>query len=268
MKYALLISVFICSVFTAIGQKRKIVYGNNRSAGHYFKSRGIKIYYETYGKGRPLLLLHGNGGSMAAFKHQIPYFARHYHVIAVDSRAQGKSADPQDSLSYDMMADDFDALLDHLHVKSCDVIGWSDGGIDGLLLAIRHPDKVKALAVTGANLAPDSSAFGSKDYNDMLVEDARLKKLAVNPKGKHDYKLLHLMVVEPHLKPEDLKQIHCPTLVIGGDHDLIPTHHTMLIAESIPGAYLWILPDSGHDTLIKYKNDFNHRVDRFFREGK
>src|SRR6185312_4753100 len=120
-----------------------VKYGNNAKAGKYLNTRGIKLYYETYGKGQPLLLIHGNGGSLKNFKYQIPYFEKYYRVIAVDSRAQGKSIDFSDSLSYEMMADDFNALLDSLHIDAAYVIGWSDGGINGLLLAIRHPEKVK-----------------------------------------------------------------------------------------------------------------------------
>lgn len=120
-------------------------------------TRGIKLYYEIYGQGKPLLMIHGNGGSLANFKYQIPYFAKHYKVIAVDSRAQGKSVDSSSTLNYEMMADDMMALLDAMHIDSAYVIGWSDGGINGLLLAIRHPEKVKKLAITGANLRPDLS---------------------------------------------------------------------------------------------------------------
>ena len=81
-----------------------------------------------------------------------------YKVIIADSRAQGKSTDKGDSLTYEMMADDYAALLDAMKIDSAYVIGWSDGGINGLLLAIRHPKKVKKLATTGANLVPDTTA--------------------------------------------------------------------------------------------------------------
>src|ERR1700676_1505990 len=133
-------------------------FGHNPAAGHYLETRGFRMYYESYGSGMPLLFIHGNGGSIDNFGNNIPFFSRYYRVIAVDSRAHGNSKDPADSLTFEMMADDFNALLDSLHVDSCYVIGWSDGGINGLLLAIRHPDKVKKLAITGANLTPDTTA--------------------------------------------------------------------------------------------------------------
>ena len=130
-------------------------FGNNKKAGKYYDIRGFKMYAEVYGKGQPLLIIHGNGGSINNFIYQIPYFSKKYKVIIADSRAQGKSVDKGDSLTYEMMADDYAALLDILKIDSADVIGWSDGGINGLLLSIRHPEKVKKLAVTGANLVPD-----------------------------------------------------------------------------------------------------------------
>src|ERR1700755_2520391 len=89
-----------------------IDYGDNPAAGKYYNIRGIKMYCEIYGEGKPLLMIHGNGGSIAAFSKNIPYFAQKYKVIVVDSRAHGKSTDPSDSLSFEMMADDFNVLLD------------------------------------------------------------------------------------------------------------------------------------------------------------
>ncbi len=239
-------------------------FGDNAAAGSYMDVNGIKMYYEIYGKGDPILLIHGNGGAIDNFKNQIPYFSQKYKVIAVDSRAQGKSADTGDSLSFEMMADDFSALLDKLHIDSCNVLGWSDGGINGLLLAIRHPDKVKRLAITGANLWPDSTAISAADYKWALNYYDTLGKMTQTPEILHTRKLMKLDTFEPHITHAQLQQIKCPTLVIGGDHDLILPKHTLLIAESIPGAYLWILPNSSHGTLIDYKDRFNEVVDEFF----
>jgi len=243
-------------------------YGKNPQAGHYVNTRGFRMYYEVYGKGEPLLIIHGNGGSINNFLYQIPYFSARYRVILADSRAHGKSPDPGDSLSYEMMTDDLNALLDTLHVTQANVIGWSDGGINGLLLAIRHPDKVKKLAVTGANLSPDAKAVDpwgfkwAKGLNDQADSMARAGKLDKDMKNQR--KIIHLLSYEPHITPEQLKTIRCPTLVIGGDHDVILPEHTMLIAKSIPQSYLWILPNSGHSTPIYYKDDFNRVVDDFF----
>src|SRR5437773_8469248 len=135
-----------------------VPYSNNKAVGKFYDIRGFKMYVEVYGEGQPLLIIHGNGGSINNFIYQIPFFSKKYKVIIADSRAQGKSADKGDSLSYEMMADDYAALLDAMKVDSADVIGWSDGGINALLLAIRHPENVKKLASTVANLVPDTTA--------------------------------------------------------------------------------------------------------------
>jgi pimeloyl-ACP methyl ester carboxylesterase len=241
-------------------------YGDNAKAGHYISLRGFNMYYETYGTGRPLLIIHGNGGSIKDFINQIPYFSKSYKVILADSRAQGKSVDAGDSLSYEMMADDLNALLDQLHLDSCFVIGWSDGGINGLLLAIRHPEKVKKLAVTGANLWPDTTAVDPFIYTLAKNFGDSLYKLKKTPEIKTECKLFYLLSNEPHITTAQLHTIKCPTLVIGGDHDVILPKHTMLIAESIPDSYLWILPNSGHSTPIFYKEEFNKTVADFFNK--
>ena len=250
---------------TSKATSASIAYGNNKAAGHYADVRGIKLYYEVYGKGEPLLFIHGNGGSIDDFIEQIPYFSKKYRVILPDSRAQGKSVDTGDSLNYDMMAEDLNELLTTLHLDSCYVIGWSDGGINGLLLAMHHPEKVKKLAITGANLWPDTTALVPFVYHAIAQAYTDLKKKEQTPAVKNEAKLNRMMLVAPHITTEQLRAVKCPTLVMGGDHDVILPQHTLTIAESIPKSYLWILPNSGHSTLIYYKNQFNDVVDTFFK---
>src|SRR6185295_8902506 len=199
-----------------------VQYGHNKSKGQFYDIRGFKMYAEIYGQGQPLLIIHGNGGSINNFIYQIPYFEKKYKVIIADSRAQGNSADNGDSLSYEMMADDYAALLDALKVDSAYVIGWSDGGINGLLLAIRHPEKVKKLAITGANLVPDTTAVPQSIWDMVMPMYTSLKaKENKTEQEKGSYKLFHLLAEEPHIPLTDLHTIQCPTLVIGGDHDVI-----------------------------------------------
>jgi pimeloyl-ACP methyl ester carboxylesterase len=267
IKTLLLIAVAVILTLSTQAQSDPFagsIYGKNAQAGHYIKTRGFKMYYETYGSGEPVLFIHGNDGSIEDFTCQIPYFSKNYKVIAADSRAQGKSVDTGDSLSYEMMADDLNALLDSLHLTSCYIVGWSDGGINGLLLAIRHPDKVKKLAITGANLWPDTSAVDPFIYKWAMNYNDSLAHLKPTPEIKADLKLAHLLSYEPHITVQQLHQIRCPTLVIGGDHDVILPQHTMLIAQSIPHSYLWILPNSGHSTPVFYKDQFNDNVNKFF----
>ena len=266
MKTILLLLIIVMG-FASCSQSQttSIDYGNSKAAGKYYFMRGIRIYCEIYGSGKPLLMIHGNGGSIGAFKNNIPYFAKNYTVIVADSRSQGKSVDPKDSLSFEMMADDQAALLDAVHVDSAYVLGWSDGGIIALLMAIRHPEKVIKLASTGANLWPDSTAiipsFWIRDKQHFDTIDASKLKTA---KEKNNWKLFSLDWYQPNITLTALHTIKCPSLIIGGDHDLIRVEHTMAIFQNIPNASLWILPNSGHGTLIDYADEFNRKVDAFF----
>lgn len=241
-----------------------VLLGRNPKAGHFAELRGVKLYYEMYGAGAPVLFIHGNGGSMHDFKHQLLAFAKSNKVILVDSRAHGKSKDAGDSLSYEMMADDIHALLEHLKIDSCNVVGWSDGGINALLLALRHPAKVRKLAATGANLWPDSTALDPWVYKKILEWDADLATQTFDPVKRNQKKLMHLMAVQPNITLEQLHKIHCPSLIIGGDHDVIIPEHTVQIARAIPKSYLWILPNSGHSTLVHYAAEFNRVTMEFF----
>ncbi len=243
-----------------------IPYGNNKLTGKYYNIRGFKMYCEVYGQGQPLLIIHGNGGSINNFIKQIPYFSKKYKVIIADSRAQGKSKDAGDSLTYEMMADDYDALLNVMKIDSAYVIGWSDGGINGLLLAMRHPQKVKKLAITGANLEPDTTAVPQEIWDMVIPMYTALKNKQIkNEEEKGQFKLLRLLSDQPHIPLADLNTIKCPTLVIGGDHDVIKVEHTMLIQKNIPKSYLWILPNSGHSTPIVYAEEFNKKIADFFQ---
>ncbi len=250
-----------------------VQFGSNSKAGHTAKIRGINMYYETYGEGQPLLIIHGNSGSIGDFEYQIPYFSKKYKVIVADSRDHGRTLDTlhmNDSLSYEMMSDDYAALLDDLHIDSSYVLGWSDGGINGLLLAIRHPGKVKKLAITGANLWPDSTAVEPFILNLFNMQYKMMKAQKETVETKVMKRHYNLMLTQPHLTKEDLSKIKCPTLVIGGDHDVIRPEHTLLIARSIAKSNLWIAPNAGHGVLVFENRDkFNTEVDAFFsREYK
>lgn len=262
----IILSFYSCKHYS--DNDSKVSYGDNTATGKYLEIRGFKMYIETYGEGQPLLLIHGNGGSIKHFINQIPFFAKKYRVIAADSRAQGKSQDNGDSLNYEMMADDYAALLDAMRIDSAFVIGWSDGGINGLLLASRHPEKVKKLVVASANLWPDTTAM-QKEFLDLIqpVYNDLKNKTNRTAAENNDLKLTRMMVEEPQISLSEINKIKCPALVIGGDHDVIKEEHTMLIFKNIPKAYLWILPNSGHKTLVSYKDEFNKTVDDFFSKA-
>jgi pimeloyl-ACP methyl ester carboxylesterase len=258
---------FIFLTSFCFSQQIKIPYGNNPAAGKYYSVRGIRMYTEVYGAGKPLLLIHGNGGSISAFAANIPYFSKKYKVIAVDSRAHGKTVDDQDSLSFEMMADDFAALLDTIHIDSAYVIGWSDGGINALLLAMRHPEKVIRLVASGANLTPDSTGLIPVYWRDEQRQyELDKNKSRTNAKEKNDWKIFMLDWLQPNVPFSDLSKIRCPSLIVCGDNDLIPIEHTAVIYRHIPHAYLWVLPHTGHATLQEHRDEFNRMTDSFFKE--
>src|SRR5579863_7247514 len=202
MRFFLLVACLTLTLSTYAQQ-----YGNNPAAGHFESTRGFQLYYESYGQGEPLLLFHGNGGSIASMSNQIPFFAKYYHVIAIDTRAHGKSVDPGDSLSFEMIVDDFNALCDSLHLDSCYLIGWSDGGIDAILFAIRHPDKVKKMAFTGANLWPDTTGLTPFVFHLMEAGHNDFLKKPKTPENKNAQKILDLDLYQPHITLDQLHQI-------------------------------------------------------------
>jgi pimeloyl-ACP methyl ester carboxylesterase len=260
----LMFLLFLCT--GAFAQSKNIPYGNNPTAGHYYDVRGIKLYVETYGKGRPLLLTHGNGGDISAFSKNIPYFEKTNRVIAVDSRAHGKSLDTGDSLSFEMMADDFAALLDQMQIDSADVIGWSDGGINAIVLAMRHPEKVRRLVSTGANLWPDSTALDPDGWvNDQQYYLKNKDRVWSTPEEKAKWKFFYLDWKEPNIPLSALQAIKAPSLIISGDRDVINLEHTVKIFQNIPAAYLWVIPHSGHSTLIEHADEFNRKVAEFLK---
>ena len=242
-----------------------MTYGNNAKAGRYYNINGIKLYCEQYGAGEPLVLLHGNGGDISAFHKNIAAFSKHFRVIAVDSRAHGKSIDNGDTLSFEMMADDVSVLLDTLHLPSAYLLGWSDGGIIALVMAMRHPDKVKKLASTGANMFVDSTAFTKGLYTEMMQGYNENKDSVFADAAKRNaWKVFILDVFQPRYSFDDLQVIKCPSLIIAGDNDVIALQHTVGIYQHIPGAHLWIVPNSGHGTLQEHADDFNKLVTDFF----
>jgi pimeloyl-ACP methyl ester carboxylesterase len=124
---------------------------------------------------------------------------------------------------------------------------------------------VKKLAVTGANLVPDTSAVEPEIFTWVRYLSDSINKLPLTPEVKTNRKLFNLLAHQPNIGTAQLQTIKCPVLVIGGDHDVIRPRHTMLIAESIPRSYLWILPNSGHSTPVVYKDIFNKVVNDFFK---
>lgn len=237
-----------------------IPYGNNKEAGNYKDVNGIKMYYEIYGSGKPLVLLHGNGGSIKGHARRIEYFKNQFQVIAIDSRGHGKSTDTSNKqLNYKQMADDVSVLLDSLKIKDTYIWGQSDGGILGLLIAIHHPEKVSKLAAFGANLYPGKKAV--YDEIDKLVMDTL--KATKDPRTKNLYTLL---AYQPDIKDKDLQKIKCPVLIMSGDRDAIRLEHSIEIFNNIENSNLFVMPGATHFGSYEKTELFNLVLSSFFNE--
>jgi len=245
---------------------KAVRYGSNPAAGRTFVHDGVRLYYEVYGSGEPLLVIHGNGGSIADMSAQISHFRKRYKVIAMDSRSQGKSGDSPGKITYEAMTDDLAALLDHLKAGPAYVLGWSDGGIEALLLGIRHPAKVKKLAAMAANLNPSDEALHPE-----IIEVIKSMLAAVpeaersKPEVRRELAVTGMLLEEPNIDLKALQAIKAPTLVLAGDHDLIRDEHTVAIFHHIPNGQLAILPNSTHMVVYDDPVLFNSTVERFFR---
>jgi len=248
---------------TTAAKPAPVRYGRNAAVGRTFTHDGIRLYYEVYGTGEPLLLVHGNGGSIGDFAAQIAYFRTRYQVIAMDSRDQGQSSDSPDPLTYEKMTDDLAALLDQLKIGPVNVLGWSDGGIEALLLGVRHPEKVKKIAAMAANLNPTEQAVPSDVIE--LVKTMLDSTPADTPEQRRERKVTETMLREPHIDPKALAAISAPTLILAGDRDLIRLEHIVDIYNHIPNAALAILPNATHMVPFDDPPTFNAVVERFFR---
>ncbi|TCD17963.1 alpha/beta hydrolase [Pedobacter psychrodurus] len=236
-----------------------INYGGNTAAAGRVKVKDAELYYETYGKGEPLLLLHGNSQSISVFRKQIKIFSKTYKVIAVDTRGQGKSTDYSTGpLSYDLYADDMKTLLDSLHISKTNILGWSDGGNTGLIMAAKYPKYVKKLAITGACTNPNEAVSAST-----LEEVGRaIESLKTRPdvKSKYQVRLFTMLLTEPHITTLDLKRIKAPVLVMAGEKDMILEKHTKFIAANISKSQLFIFKKATHYVPLEMVSEFNTKV--------
>jgi len=234
------------------------IIGNLAWAGNYVDANGVSLYYETYGEGEPLLMLHGNGQSISAFLAQVDTFAEHYQVILLDSRGRGNSTyDHGSELTYALQAEDVSQFLDAIGVEAAHVVGWSDGGIIGLLMAKDYPEKVLSLVAMGANIFPN----GVKNPEDMQEAIEYYESLEGDQRINLDR--MKMMMYYPQLDFADLSVITTPTLIMAGDEDVIENMHTVRIFEAIPQAQLAIVPDEGHYLPSQNPELFNEYVFRF-----
>jgi pimeloyl-ACP methyl ester carboxylesterase len=159
------------------------------------------------------------------------------------------------------MSDDSAALLDHLKIGQADVLGWSDGGTEALLLAIRHPAKVRKIAVMGAALNPSEVAV----YPEVIaqVKSSIAEMTGATTQNRRELKVTQLLLDEPYIPLEALEAITVPTLVMAGDHDVIRDEHTIEMYHHVHQSQLAIFPNATH--RIPFDDPLTSTVERFFR---
>jgi len=250
---------FLVIVFISINITAQKLHEN----GKYVDVNGVKLYYEVYGEGEPLLMIHGNGGSFICFENQVEEFSKHFKVILVDCRGRGNSSYQKGvELTFDLQVEDINLFLEKLNIKKTNIVGWSDGGIIGLLLALKHPEKVNKLVTSGANIFPE----GVIHLDDMKKTVLDLESKNSNHENDLAIDLINLDIKYPNLSFANLNVIQSKSLIIAGDHDEIKNDHTLKIFESIPNAQLAILPKSSHSALIENASLFNQIVLKFLTE--
>lgn len=229
----------------------------------------IQMYYATYGDpaNPPVLLLHGGLGNADYFVNQIPAFSEDYYVITADSRGHGRSTMSDQQIGYALMASDVLALMDYLDVKAAHLVGWSDGGIIGLDIAIHHPDRLIKLVAYGANYIPagvkpdvgDNARFN--EYIEMAAGD--YGKLSPNPDNFEVFlaNISNMWATEPNYSEEEMGSITVPTLILDGiEEEAIFPEHDLEMATLIPTADLVLMGGVGHFAMWENTEEFNHII--------
>jgi pimeloyl-ACP methyl ester carboxylesterase len=236
--------------------------------GRHAKINDVTIYYETYGDGPPVLVLHGGLGSIESLSNQIEALAKSHFVIAADSRGHGRSTDSNTPLSYSLMSDDMSKLLDHLQIDSADVVGWSDGAIIGLDLAMHHPDRVKKLVAISANY--DVDGVVESVLSGSTIPRAPLSYRLFARDSNHwpalYREVMTMWKTQPHYTLRDIGQIRCPTLIMTGEFDIIKREHSAQLAKAILGSEEVIIPGAKHTSPIDKPEIVNSNVLRFLEE--
>jgi len=232
---------------------------------------GINLWYAIFGTGHgaPILLLHGGLANSDYWGNQIPILARTHQVIVIDSRGHGRSSRTTTPISYDAMAADALALMDRLHLKTAAIIGWSDGAITALTLAMQHPDRVARVFAFAANSDPS----GVKDVHDSPVFTAFIARagreyarLNPTPTGyaAFDSDIEKMWASQPHFSDPALRAIRVPVWIVDGDHDeAIKRSDTDHMAATIPQAREMILPGVSHFAFLQDPNMFNTALQAF-----
>ncbi len=233
---------------------------------------GIRLWYVVFGHGDPVILVHGGLANSDYWGLQVPVLARHYQVIVLDSRGHGRSTRTAAPIGYDAMASDVLALMDTLHIGKAALVGWSDGAIIGLDIAIRHPERLTKLFAFAANSDPS----GVKDVDKSPVFSAYIDRAAheyarLSPTPKEFKAFLdnisHMWASEPHFTDAELRGIKAPTWIVDADHDeAIRRENTDHMASLIPGAGELILPAASHFAFLQDPALFNAALLHFLSQ--
>lgn len=224
----------------------------------YAAVNGLKMYYEVHGDGLPLLLLHGGTGSIP--ETWIPYFSPRFRVVATEFMGHGRTADAMGrSFHYRDLAEDMVELMRQLEIERAVIVGYSDGGIIGLDMAIHHPALVSRLVTTGANARVDGYTAENNEWIRTFLPTAVPVSgtyARLSPDGPEHWPVLlerlkPMWMVEPHFTREELRRIEAPTLIIIGDGDIVTPEHAVEMFRTIPIAQLCVVPHAGHGAMPK-----------------
>jgi len=230
---------------------------------------GVDIYYEVYGEGNddPVILLHGGLSNGDHFVNQIPAIAEDHQVIVMDSRGHGRSSFDETPISYEVMASDVLGLMDHLGIDKADIVGWSDGGIIGLEIALTHPDRLNKVVAYGANFDPTGVRLdiGDDAYFNAYIERASAEYQENSPAPERWDEFLanisNMWATEPNYTEEQLQSIATPFLILDGEEEeAIDLNQTKLMALLIPGAEIILMPGTGHFAMFEQPEVFNQIV--------
>jgi pimeloyl-ACP methyl ester carboxylesterase len=230
----------------------------------------IKMYFAVFGHGSPVILLHGGLANSDYWGNQVPELARHYEVIVADSRGHGRSTRSAQPYSYGLMAADVIALMDFLHIRRAAIVGWSDGGIIGLDIAIHHPERLTKLFAFAANYNPAgvrSDIGSSPTFNAFIARCGQdYRRLSPTPGQYRQFldAIQKMWATEPNYSQAQLRGIRVPVVIADGDHDeAIDRGQTEQMAALIPGAGLLIQPGVSHFSMLQDPQQFNEDVLHF-----
>ncbi len=239
----------------------------------YLQIGNSKVYYDVSGKGEPLLLLHGGLGSVRDFASQTPELSKFFRVFAFERPGHGRTSDAPDPFNFDAMAGLTVKFIETLKLGSMNLVGWSDGAIIGLLVAISRPDLVKRLVSVGGLFNADAQSPQALDWIRSLTPESFSKAEShlvkryqeLSPDGPAHFPIVlektkRLWLNEPKLSREDLARITSPTLVMDGDRDSTPLEHTLDMFRSIKDAQLCIIPGTTHFLLSEKPETANKAI--------